>query len=87
MELKVFYGIRKTTRVAIIADVHEAIEVARNIVNVIVLPPMLVTLVIRKAIKKRFQLKVRKKYTNQPESLRLKKIFNTRMMVKSHLLE
>ena len=38
MELKVFHGIRKTTRVATIAEVHEAIEGARNVVNVIVLP-------------------------------------------------
>ena len=39
MEPKVFYGIRKTTRVATIAEAHEAIEGARNVVNVVVLPP------------------------------------------------
>ena len=39
MESKVFYGIRKTTRVATIAEAHEAIEDARNVVNVVVLPP------------------------------------------------
>ena len=39
MEPKVFYGIRKTTRVATIAEVHEAIEGARNVVNVVLLPP------------------------------------------------
>ena len=39
MEPKVFYGIRKTTRVATIAEAHEAIEGARNVVNVVLLPP------------------------------------------------
>ena len=39
MEPKVFYGIRKTTRVATISEAHEAIEGARNVVNVILLPP------------------------------------------------
>ena len=36
---KVFYGIRKTTRVTIIAEAHEAIESPRNVVNVVLLPP------------------------------------------------
>ena len=39
MEHKVFYGVRKTTRVATIAETHEAIKGARNVVNVVVLPP------------------------------------------------
>ena len=39
MEPKVFFGIRKTTRVATIAEAHEAIEGARNVVNVVLLPP------------------------------------------------
>ena len=39
MKPKVFYEIRKTTRVATIAEVHEAIEGARSVVNVVLLPP------------------------------------------------
>ena len=39
MEPKVFYGIRKTTRVATIAEAHEAIESARSVVNVVLLLP------------------------------------------------
>ena len=35
-EFKVFYGVRKTTRVATIAEAHEAIKGSRNVV---VLPP------------------------------------------------
>ena len=35
-ESKVFYGVRKTTRVATIAEAHEAIKGSRNVV---VLPP------------------------------------------------
>ena len=35
---KLFYGIRKTTRVATIAEAHEAIEGARNVVNIVLLP-------------------------------------------------
>ena len=38
-EFKVFYGVRKTTRVAAIAEAHEAIKGLRNVVNVVVLPP------------------------------------------------
>ena len=38
MEPKVFYGLRKT-RVATIAKVHDAIESARNAVNIFLLPP------------------------------------------------
>ena len=36
MEPKVFYGIRKTTRSATIAEAHEGIEGARNVVNIVV---------------------------------------------------
>ena len=39
MEPKVFYGVRKITRVATIAETHEAINGARNVVNIVVLPP------------------------------------------------
>ena len=39
MEPKVFYGIRKKTRVSTISEAHEAIEDARNVVNVVLLPP------------------------------------------------
>ena len=39
MKPKVFYGIRKTTRIATIAEAHGAIKGARNVVNVILLPP------------------------------------------------
>ena len=39
MEPKVFYGIRKTTRVATISEAHEAIKGARNVVNVVLLLP------------------------------------------------
>ena len=39
MKPKVFYGIRKTTRVATIAEAHEAFEGARNVVNVVLLSP------------------------------------------------
>ena len=39
MELKGFYGVRKTTRIATIAKAHEAIKGARNVVNITVLPP------------------------------------------------
>ena len=39
MESQVFYGISKTTRVATIAEAHEAVEGARNVVNVVLLPP------------------------------------------------
>ena len=38
-ESKVFYGVRKTTRVATISEAHEAIKGSRNVVNVVVLPP------------------------------------------------
>ena len=38
MKQKVFYGVRKT-RIAAIAQVHEAIEGARNVVNAVVLLP------------------------------------------------
>ena len=38
MEPKFLYGIRKT-KVATIAEAHEAIEGARNVVNVVLLPP------------------------------------------------
>ena len=38
-ESKVFYGVRKTTRVASIAEGHQAIKGSRNVVNVVVLPP------------------------------------------------
>ena len=38
-EPKVFYGIRKMTKVATIAEAQEAIEGARNVVNVVLLPP------------------------------------------------
>ena len=37
MEPKVFYGIRKMTRLATIAEAHEGIKGARNVVNVVVL--------------------------------------------------
>ena len=36
---QIFYGVRKTTRVATIAEAHEAIKGARNVVNIVVLPP------------------------------------------------
>ena len=39
MEPKVFYGIRKTTKVGTISEAHEAIKGARNVVNVVLLPP------------------------------------------------
>ena len=39
MEPKAFYGIRKTTRVETISEAHEAIKGARNVVNVVLLPP------------------------------------------------
>ena len=39
MEPKIFYGIRKMTRVATIAETREAIEGARNVVNVVLLSP------------------------------------------------
>ena len=39
MELKVFYRVRKTTRVATIAEAHEVIESSRNVVNAVALPP------------------------------------------------
>ena len=39
-EYKVFYGVKKTTRVATIAEAHEAIKGSRNVVvNVVALPP------------------------------------------------
>ena len=39
-EFKVFYGVRKTTRAATIAEAHEAIKYSRNVVvNVVPLPP------------------------------------------------
>ena len=38
-EFKVFYGVRKTARVATIAEAHEAIKGSRNVVNVVVLLP------------------------------------------------
>ena len=38
-ESKVFYGVRKTTRVVTTAETHEAIKGSRNVVNVVVLPP------------------------------------------------
>ena len=39
-EFKVFYEVRKTTRVATIAEAHEAIKDSRNVVvNVVALPP------------------------------------------------
>ena len=38
-KFKFFYGVRKTTRVATIAEAHEAIKGSRNVVNVVVLPP------------------------------------------------
>ena len=38
-ESKVFYGVRKTTRVATIAEVHGAIKGSRNVVNVVALQP------------------------------------------------
>ena len=38
-ESKVFYGVKKTTRVATIAEAHEAIKGSRNLVNVVVLSP------------------------------------------------
>ena len=38
MELKVFYEIRTIKRVATIAEAHEAIEGARNVVNAVLLP-------------------------------------------------
>ena len=39
MEPKVFYGERKTKSVAAIAEVHKAIEGAKNVINVVVLLP------------------------------------------------
>ena len=39
MELKIFYGIRKTTKAATIAEALEAIEGGRNVLNVVVLSP------------------------------------------------
>ena len=38
-KFKVFYGVRKTTRVATIAEAHEAIKGSRNVVNVVALSP------------------------------------------------
>ena len=38
-EFKVFYEVRKTTRVATIAESYEAIKGSRNLVNIVVLPP------------------------------------------------
>ena len=38
-KFKVFYGVRKITRVATIAEVHEAIKGSRNVVNIVVLSP------------------------------------------------
>ena len=55
MEPKVFYGERKTKSVAAIAEVHKAIEGAKNVINVVVyFCQTRVTPVIRKAIQKRF---------------------------------
>ena len=39
MELQFFYAVRKTTRLATIAEAHEAIEGSRNVVNNVLLPP------------------------------------------------
>ena len=39
MEPKVFYGVKKTTRVANMAEAHEAIKGSRNVVSDVVLPP------------------------------------------------
>ena len=38
-EFTIFYGVRKTTRVATIAEAHEAIKGSRNVVNIVALPP------------------------------------------------
>ena len=38
MESKVFCGVRKTTRVATIAEADEALKNARNVVDVVVPP-------------------------------------------------
>ena len=38
MEPKFFYGIRKTTKVATIAEAHEAFQGARNVVHIVLLP-------------------------------------------------
>ena len=74
MEPKVFYGIRKTTRLATISEAHEAIEGARNVVNVVLLPPNAGDFGNQESDTEEVLLKVWKKYTNQPESLSLKKI-------------
>ena len=38
-EFKVFYGVRKTTRVATIPEAHEVIKGSSNVVHVVVLLP------------------------------------------------
>ena len=39
MDTRAFYGARKATHVSTLAEVNETIENAKNVVNVVVLPP------------------------------------------------
>ena len=74
MESKIFYKVKKTTRVVATAEAHKAIEGARNVVNVVVLLPNAGDSGNQKSCTEEVSAESMKKYTNQPESLRLKKI-------------